>query len=196
MSASAGPSEKTNNLILEERTYNVRWICGVKVEDQVTTTELYNRLNICHLDDILRYNRLRWAGHVHCSASWKNWCQNLKVAGRRGRGRPWIAWKEAITEDILTCGLSKLTWQKTREEWRRGLICYWSSPIPFHGITDFKCMMMTMVMTIGSRWQCDALVEKSISQQIEKLVGSVYLSVYIYIYLSIYISICLYISIY
>ena len=47
----------------------LRWICQVKVEEQVITAELYERLNICHLKNTLRYNRLRWGGHVHRSVS-------------------------------------------------------------------------------------------------------------------------------
>ena len=34
----------------------LHWICGVKVEEHFTITELYKHLNICHLDNILRYN--------------------------------------------------------------------------------------------------------------------------------------------
>ena len=94
------------------------WICGLKVKEQVTTTELYKRLNMCHLHKMLRYNRLRWARHVHRSALWTNRCQNLEVAGRRGRGRPSKAWKAVLTEDLRTCGLP-INLVEDRKEWRR-----------------------------------------------------------------------------
>ena len=84
----------------------LRWRSWVKIKEEVTITELYKRPNICHFDNMLRFDRLRYARPVHHSASWTNRCQNLEVAGRGGCGRPRKAWEEAITEDLQTCGLS------------------------------------------------------------------------------------------
>ena len=42
---------------------NKHAVLCVKVEEQVTTIEFYERLNICQLENLLRYNRPRWARH-------------------------------------------------------------------------------------------------------------------------------------
>ena len=61
----------------------LRWRSWVKIKEEVTITELYKRPNICHFDNMLRFDRLRYARPVHHSASWTNRCQNLEVAGRQ-----------------------------------------------------------------------------------------------------------------
>ena len=43
----------------------MRWICNVRLKDQVNSDILLARLNIPNLTDILRQGRLRWFGHVH-----------------------------------------------------------------------------------------------------------------------------------
>ena len=98
----------------------VRWICGIKPDQEVPTHTLYDRLNIQHLDATLRYNRLRWAGHVYRSQSWINRCQTLQVEGRRGTGRPRKIWRDIIDEDLRTYNLS-MDMAEDRDAWRRTL---------------------------------------------------------------------------
>ena len=42
----------------------IRWICGVKWDDYVSSDSLLKRLGIHSLTDLLRCHRLQWYGHV------------------------------------------------------------------------------------------------------------------------------------
>ena len=74
----------------------VRWIWGVKTNNNVDTATLHNRLGIPDLDSIQGYNRMRWLGHVHHSQSWTKWCLTIEVKGRASRGRPRKTWSDTI----------------------------------------------------------------------------------------------------
>ena len=58
-----------------------------------------------------------------------------------GHGRPKKAWKEAITGDLGTNGLSIYLADDKRGVEKATAICYWTSP------PDFKCMVMMMIMS-------------------------------------------------
>ena len=42
----------------------VRWICGVKVKDRVTSNELRDRLGLDDIMLVLQQSRISWYGHV------------------------------------------------------------------------------------------------------------------------------------
>ena len=98
----------------------VRWICGVKVDDQISTASLYERLGIPHIQQVSRQHRLRWAGHVHRSTSWTNRCQRIEVAGSKRKGRPRKTWTETVREDLQTLNLT-LDMAEDRDAWREKL---------------------------------------------------------------------------
>ena len=77
----------------------MRWICNVRLTDQVNSDILLARLNIPNLKDILRQGRLRWFGHVHRSDGWIKKCTEMEMVGRRASGRPKKSWKEVIAHD-------------------------------------------------------------------------------------------------
>jgi len=43
---------------------NVRWMCGVKLEERVLSTKLRGRVGLDDKISVLQRNRLRWYGHV------------------------------------------------------------------------------------------------------------------------------------
>ena len=43
----------------------IRWTCGVKIKQQQSTEELRRRLDLQHVEDVLRWNRLRLSGHLY-----------------------------------------------------------------------------------------------------------------------------------
>ncbi len=83
----------------------IRWICGVKLTDRVSTTELYALLGLEEISSAVGTRRLRWYGHVcrsdDCIASVKV----MEVEGKRGRGRPRKTWDECVKKigRIATC---------------------------------------------------------------------------------------------
>ena len=42
----------------------IRWICGVTLNDRIPTTNLLLRLGLNSINDMLRWNRLRFHGHL------------------------------------------------------------------------------------------------------------------------------------
>ena len=64
----------------------VRWICGVKVHDDVHSDVLHARLGIQEVTEALRTRRLRWYGHVTRSSSCTNTVMGLNIPGLKGRG--------------------------------------------------------------------------------------------------------------
>ena len=130
----------------------VRWISRVKVQVQISTDTLYERLCISHLDTIMHQNCLCWAGHMHRSTSWICQCQLLQVEGSKLKGKPRKLWNEMIKKDL--CAWT-LTMNKTYGWRKRCMAC--EAPRcqqhPGKGRMDIKCtlmmMMMMMMMTIS-----------------------------------------------
>ena len=98
----------------------VRWICGVKPQDEVTTDVLYAKLGIREVTEALRTRRLRWYGHVSRSTSHINKVVGMEVPGARGRGRPRKTWLDCVKADIGACGLDGID-PLDREAWRFGV---------------------------------------------------------------------------
>ena len=97
----------------------VRWICGVKLEDRVSSVSLLSKLGIVDLETLLRYNRLRWYGHVSRSDDMINGVTELVVKGQCPRGRPKKTWRDFVNDD---CKYWKLTSDTgDRESWRSEL---------------------------------------------------------------------------
>ena len=42
----------------------IRWICGVRLRDEIPTVDLLARLGLEEITSALRARRLRWHGHV------------------------------------------------------------------------------------------------------------------------------------
>ena len=145
-------NDEHNRLICNDRAM-VRWICGIKPEEKVNTPSLYQHLNIPHLDNTLRCNRLRWAGHVHRSQTWTGGCLSLVVEDRRGKGRPRKTWRDVINEDLRFLNLS-LDMAEDRDKWRKILhdANRLTSPTPQREKVT-KCMMMMILKSHQKRYR-------------------------------------------
>jgi len=67
----------------------VRW-CGVTLEDMKSSQELWGRLGIEAIADVMKRGRLVWFGHVERKSreDWVKMCRDLVMEGaRRGEGR-------------------------------------------------------------------------------------------------------------
>ena len=42
----------------------IRWTCNVRLKDHISSDSLLRKLGINNIQTLLRYNRLRWFGHV------------------------------------------------------------------------------------------------------------------------------------
>mgnify|MGYP001824797758 CR=1 FL=1 len=109
-----------------ERTERMmcRWMCGVTLKDKRHSTELYRRLGIVSVTDVVRRGRLRWFGHLERKkrSDWVSACRGFEVgpAQKRGRGRPKKTWGECVVQDLRQLGLTGEMAQD-RVRWR-GLI--------------------------------------------------------------------------
>ena len=94
----------------------LRWICGVKASDNISSGKLLARLGLVDVAVELRARRLRWYGHVKRS---EDLCSitDMELPGRRGRGTPLMTWLERVRRDIIYCKLQHAD-PHDRSSWR------------------------------------------------------------------------------
>ena len=76
----------------------VRWICNMRLKDR-TSSDSPGKTWYQHIQTLLRYNRLRWFGHVARNDCCINSITALEVDGHRGRGRPRKTWRDTINSE-------------------------------------------------------------------------------------------------
>ena len=91
--------------------------------DKVPTVELWRRLGIVSVVEVMRWGRLRWFGHVEQKKvdDWLSACRNLEVAGSRGKGRPRLTWRARLDGDMKDIEL-RPEMAMDREKWKCGIM--------------------------------------------------------------------------
>ena len=84
----------------------IRWTCNVRLKDHISSDSLLRKLGINNIHTLLRYNRLRWFGHVRNDGC-INSITEFEVDGQHGRGRPKKTWKDTIINDLRHWKLSR-----------------------------------------------------------------------------------------
>ena len=64
------------------------WTCNVRLKDHISSDSLLRKLGINNIQTLLRYNRLRWFGHVVRNVGCINSITEFEVDGQCGCGRP------------------------------------------------------------------------------------------------------------
>ena len=82
----------------------IRWICGAKLEDEISSAVLHQKLDVDEIMTVLRTRRLRWYGHVQCATSCINSIMRLGLPGTL-RGRPRKTWSACVRNDMTICNL-------------------------------------------------------------------------------------------
>ena len=87
----------------------VRWMCDLSLGDRVPSAELRERMTIESLSDAMKWNRLRWLGHVlqKDDDNWVKKIMSFKVEGKRGWGRPRMTWSQVVEKDMRECRLKR-----------------------------------------------------------------------------------------
>ena len=81
MKVNAGPPPLTTFVNCNANDCSmIHWICNVHIEDQTKSASLLEKLGINELSSALRYNRLRWFGHVCCNYGAIICARKLEVA--------------------------------------------------------------------------------------------------------------------
>ena len=77
-------------------------ICGVMLKDIVESTVIALRVGVDDLEEHLRQKRLRWFGHIARRGEEVEIKKvfELKIEGRRKRGRPVKRWIDMVEEDM------------------------------------------------------------------------------------------------
>ena len=96
----------------------IRWICGTKSGDRISSAVLLERLGLHDISDVVRSRRLRWYGHVMRSPGCINDVTHFNAPGDRSRGRPAKTWSSCVEDDLRRCGLKDAD-PLDRVEWRR-----------------------------------------------------------------------------
>ena len=79
----------------------------MRLKDHISSDSLLRKLGINNIQTLLRYNRLRWFGHVVRNDGCINSITEFEVVGQRGRGRPKKTWKDTISNDLRHWKLSR-----------------------------------------------------------------------------------------
>ena len=98
----------------------IRWTCNVRLKAHISSDSLLRKLGINNIQTLLRYNRLRWFGHVVRNDGCINSITEFEVVGQRGRGRQKKTWKDTINNDLRHWKLSRAD-PTNRMEWRKKL---------------------------------------------------------------------------
>jgi len=124
----------------------VRWMCGVTLKNRVASVDLYRRLGVEEVDDVVRRGRLRWFGHLERKNvnDWVSSCRSMVVEGDKCRGRGKKTWMECVKSDMRVRGL-KLEWAQDRAKWS-GLLSGNRPTRASMEKTDVKTVMMMMMM--------------------------------------------------
>ena len=131
------PLTKTN-LQRNDRAMIIQ-ICSIKPEDVATvrSSELLAKLELEDLDLIFRERSLRWFGHVERSSGAIRTACEVQIDGRRGAGRPKLAWKKLTKKDFREWKLMTVEPQEG-STWRSGVSSAMraASQLPGKGPTD------------------------------------------------------------
>ena len=94
----------------------VRWICGVRDDEEVSADTLCAMLGVQEVTAALRTRRLRWYGHVARSSSGINSITSMTIPSARRRGRPKNTWSKCVKTDMKMCSLGSID-PLNREAW-------------------------------------------------------------------------------
>src|SRR5664279_444840 len=96
-----------------------RWMCGVTLKNKISSVELYSRIDVEAVSDVVRHGRLRWFGHLERNSpnDWVSACRDLEVDGVKRKGRSRKTWGECVRNDMVSLGL-KRDWALERVRWR------------------------------------------------------------------------------
>ena len=109
--------ENMNKLQRNDRAM-IRWICNVRLKDRVSSTSLLEKLRITDIKSAIRYNRLRWYGHVQRDKGCISHVANMVVEGKQTRGRPRKNWSNTVQHDLEDWNLTPVD-PMDRGLWRK-----------------------------------------------------------------------------
>ena len=105
-----------------ERNVNsmIRWMCGVSLSQKLSSSSLRERLGLWGVAETLRWNRLRFYGHLlrQERGAWPAKALSIEVEAPQPIGRPRQRWIDVVNKDVKTLGISK-SLAADRPTWRK-----------------------------------------------------------------------------
>ena len=100
----------------------IRWLSNVKIEQKHYTEDLRRRIQVHHIEGVLRWNRLRLSGHLYRQeeTSWTKKIMSFSVDGPTSRGRPKLRWKDLVSADLRNKHLN-ISLASDRSKWRNAI---------------------------------------------------------------------------
>ena len=99
------------------------------LKNKISSVELYSRLDVEAVVDVVRRGRLRWFGHLERKSpdDWVSACRDMEVDGVKRKGRSRKTWGECVRNDMVSLGL-KRDWALDRVRWRGCIMWKPSNP--------------------------------------------------------------------
>ena len=78
------------------------WLNNVKIEQKHSTEDLRRRIHVHHIEDLLRWNRLRMSAHLYRQeeTSLTKKTMSFNVDRSTSRGGPKLRWKDVVNADL------------------------------------------------------------------------------------------------
>ena len=110
-----------SDILRLERNVNamMRWICGVSIANKIASSDLRTRLGLWGVSETLRWNRLRFYGHLlrQHEGAWPSNVLKFQVNAPQPKGRPKQRWRDVVTKDMKDLNLHESI-TKDRAAWR------------------------------------------------------------------------------
>ena len=84
----------------------VRWAMGVSLLEHRRNEEILEEAKVEAIATVMRRRRLEWLGHVKRRGETENTLAvaEMKLEGKRPRGRPKLRWKDTVRRDLKARG--------------------------------------------------------------------------------------------
>ena len=98
----------------------VRWAMGLSLLEHGRNEEILEEAKVEQIATVMRRRRLEWFGHVKRRDATENISAvvDMKMEGRRPRGRPTLMWKDTVRRDMKAWSIRE-EWATDRERWTR-----------------------------------------------------------------------------
>ena len=96
----------------------LRWIKGISLKDRVRSKKIRAELGVAQIRDKVKDARLRRFGHVKRSDCYIKTAYEMKVIGKRSRGRQKIRCSDCLSKDLKGRKLKEED-AMDRERWRK-----------------------------------------------------------------------------
>ena len=111
-----GPNDSDLQRLQRNDRAMLRWICGVRAKDEVSSVDLLTKLGLVDTTIEVRTRRLRWFGHVRRSDDLSS-VMDKALPGKRGQGRPPKTFEACVRDDIKLCNMKDVD-PLDRDSWR------------------------------------------------------------------------------